>query len=90
MLRTRTSLARAIVAATAMLALSAGPATAHSQTVTPNGAGVGPEPGGISRSWAMAHCMAQSPLIVADRSNGVVQFNPAREFTGCVPGTRGH
>ena len=90
MRHTRTSFARALGAAVALAALSAGTAGAHSQTVTPNGNGVGPEPGGISRTWAMAHCMSQAPLIVAEASNGVVQFNPARSFTDCVPGTRGN
>jgi hypothetical protein len=76
--------------ATAMiaLALSAGVVAAHSQTVDPNGNGDGfTKP--ISNPWAMAHCQAASPLIIAERSNGVVQFNPPQEFTNCVPGTRG-
>ena len=80
--------ARAAVVATMLLALGAGSVAAHTQTVTPNGNGEGfTKP--ISNPWAMAHCQAASPLIIADRSGGVVQFNPPREFDNCVPGTRG-
>lgn len=81
---------RAAGAAAAMLALSAGAAAAHSQTVDPNGSGDGFVNRPISRPWAMAHCQAASPLLVADASGGVVQFNPARAFDNCVPGTRGN
>lgn len=82
------SLARATAAATVLIAVSAAAATAHTQTVTPNGNGDGfTKP--ISKAWAMAHCQAASPLFIADASGGVVQFNPARAFDDCVPGTRG-
>lgn len=80
---------RALLAATMVLALSATAAAAHRQTVDPNGNGDGfTKP--ISNPWAMAHCRAASPLLVADASNGVVQFTPARAFDDCVPGTRGN
>ncbi len=82
-------LARAAAAAMALLALSAAAAAAHTQTVDPNGNGDGfTQP--ISKSWAMAHCQAASPLLVYEASNGVVAFNPARAFDNCVPGTRGN
>ena len=69
-------LARSALVATMTLALFAGTVAAHSQTVTPNGNGEGfTKP--ISNAWAQAHCNAQSPSIVAERSKGVVQFNPA-------------
>jgi hypothetical protein len=32
--------------------------------------------GPISNPWPQAHCNAASPAIIADRSNGVVQFLP--------------
>jgi hypothetical protein len=68
--------ARALATAVVMLALSAATVAAHSQTVDPNGDGLGfTKP--ISNAWAQAHCNAASPLIVADRSDGVVAFNPA-------------
>lgn len=58
-----------------LLALSTGTVAAHTQTVDPNGNGGGfTKP--ISNPWAQAHCNAQSPSIVAERSNGVVRFNP--------------
>lgn len=68
---------RALLAATMVLALGAGSAAAHLQTVTPNGNsdGFGPRP--VSRSWAQAHCNANSPSHIAESSNGVVQFTPA-------------
>jgi hypothetical protein len=68
--------ARALAIAATLLALSTATVAAHSQTVNPNGNGDGfTKP--ISNAWAQAHCNAQSPSIVADRSNGVVAFNPA-------------
>jgi hypothetical protein len=81
--------ARAAVVATMLLVLGAGSAAAHMQTVDPNGNGEGFEDRPISKSWAQAHCQAASPLIIADRSGGVVEFTPPREFDNCVPGTRG-
>jgi len=80
-------LGRAAVTATMLLALGAGSVAAHSQTVDPNGNGEGfTKP--ISNPWAMAHCMAASPLHVDETSNGVVSFNPGRAFDNCVPGTQ--
>lgn len=86
---TRNLLGRAALTATMLVALGTGVVTAHTQTVDPNGNGDGfTKP--ISNRWAMAHCMAASPLHVAETSNGVVAFNPARAFENCVPGTRGN
>lgn len=82
------SLARAAGIATMLLALAAGGVAAHTQTVTPEG-NADARTHGVSRPWAQAHCQAASPLLVADRSNGVVRFNPAEPFDNCVPGTRG-
>ena len=80
--------ARALAIAASLVALSTATAAAHSQTVNPNGNGDGfTKP--ISNAWAMAHCQAASPLHIAETSGGVVQFNPARPFDNCVPGTRG-
>ena len=58
-----------LVSATSLLA--------HSQVVTPASGDVSGVSGPISNPWAQAHCNAASPAIVADRSNGVVQFLPA-------------
>lgn len=81
-------LATALVTATMLVAMSVAVTSAHSQTVDPNGHGDGfTKP--ISNPWAMAHCQAASPLLIADASKGVVQFTPARSFDNCVPGTRG-
>jgi hypothetical protein len=83
------ALARAVAGAAIILSMSVASVAAHSQTVDPNGNGDGfTKP--ISNPWAMAHCQAASPLHVAETSNGVVQFNPARPFDNCVPGTRGN
>ena len=57
--------------------LSVGSLLAHSQVVTPAGQGEAVVSGPISNPWAQAHCNAASPAIIADRSNGVVQFLPA-------------
>jgi hypothetical protein len=85
---TKRRTARAALAAAMLLALTATTAAAHRQTVDPNGNGEGfTKP--ISNPWAMAHCKAASPLLIADASNGVVQFTPAQAFDNCVPGTRG-
>jgi hypothetical protein len=79
----------ALLAASLLALLVAGSSLAHTQTVDPNGNGEGfTKP--ISNPWAQAHCNAASPLFIAERSNGVVQFNPPMEFVNCVPGTRGH
>ena len=66
----------AAASAILMLVMSVAGAAAHTQTVNPNGNGDGfTKP--ISNGWAQAHCNAQSPSIVAERSNGVMAFNPA-------------
>ena len=68
----------ASLALASMLTLmSAGSLLAHSQVVTPAGQDEAVVSGPISNRWAQAHCNAASPAIVADRSNGVVQFLPA-------------
>lgn len=73
--RATRTITRAASIATILLALAAGSASAHQLTVDPNGNGDGfTRP--ISRAWAQAHCNAESPSIVADRSNGVVAFPP--------------
>ncbi len=88
MRRVLTATIRILAVTTMLLALGATSVAAHTQTVDPNGNGEGfTKP--ISNPWAMAHCQAASPLIIAERSNGVVQFNPPNEFDNCVPGTRG-
>ena len=59
-----------------LLAALAGPALAHSQVVQPPALDAPVISGPISNAWAQAHCHAQSPVIVADASNGVVEFRP--------------
>lgn len=56
--------------------LGAGPALAHSQTVSPP-AHEEPVRDGeeVSRQWAQAHCNAASPEVLADV--GVASFSPA-------------
>lgn len=83
------AIGRAAATAALLSTLTAGAVAAHAQVVTPKGNADG-HTQGVSRPWAQAHCQAQSPLIIADRSDGVVQFTPAMEFTNCVPGTRGN
>ena len=68
--------ARAMLAATMLLALGATSVAAHSQTVDPNGNGTGfTKP--ISNPWAQAHCNSSAPEVVATASKGVVRFSPA-------------
>jgi hypothetical protein len=53
-------------------------ALAHTQTVAPPGQDapvIQNDP--ISKSYAQAHCHAQSPAIVSEASGGVVSFSPA-------------
>lgn len=85
----RRSITTAAGGAIMVLALAGGGiAAAHTQTVSPGGEGDGfTKP--ISNPWAMAHCQAAAPLLVAAASGGVVQFAPSRSFDNCVPGTRG-
>lgn len=67
---------RAAILAAALSVVGAAAASAHSQTVNPNGNGDGfTKP--ISNAWAQAHCNAASPSLVFEASNGVVAFNPA-------------
>jgi hypothetical protein len=75
---------RALAAAVVVLALTAGSLLAHSQTVTPPGVGDPVVTGPISNAWAQAHCNAAAPTIIADRSDGVVQFLPAAALP-CPP-----
>jgi hypothetical protein len=65
-----------LVAALALLAAMAVPVAAHSQTVTPSGQEAPVVTGPISKAWALAHCHAAAPAIVAGASNGVVVFTP--------------
>ena len=56
--------------------LGAGPALAHSQTVSPPGHEDPVREGeAVSRQWAQAHCNAASPEVLAD--SGVAAFSPA-------------
>lgn len=67
-----------------LIILSAGPASAHSQTVQPPAQDAPTVSGPISNSWAQAHCHANSPAVVADASNDVVTFTPSAPKT-CDP-----
>lgn len=65
-----------LLGASLLALLATGSALAHTQTVNPNGNGEGfTRP--ISKPWAQAHCHAESPGLVSEASNGVVQFLPA-------------
>jgi hypothetical protein len=66
-----------VLAGTVMIGLAALPAAAHSQLVQPPSKDAPVVAGPISNAWAQAHCHAASPGLVAERSNGVVQFIPA-------------
>lgn len=65
------------LACTVLIGLAALPAEAHSQLVQPPSKDAPVVAGPISNAWAQAHCHAASPAIVAESSNGVVQFVPA-------------
>ena len=67
-------LSAAFVAAAASL-LIAGPAAAHTQTVTPPGQDAVVE-GPIARPWVQGHCHAQAPAVSGEASGGVVVFAP--------------
>ena len=60
----------------ALLAITAAPALAHTQTVQPPSKESPVVSGPISNAFAQAHCNAQSPALVADASGGVVIFSP--------------
>jgi hypothetical protein len=66
-----------LVLAGLLTLMSASALLAHSQVVTPPSSDEPVVSGPISNPWAQAHCNAASPAIIADRSNGVVQFLPA-------------
>jgi hypothetical protein len=72
------------VNAVLVLGLTALPSSAHSQVVKPPAKDEPVVSGPISKPWAQAHCNAASPAIVAERSNGVVQFLPASALP-CPP-----
>ena len=79
----------AFAAATMLIALAAGPAAAHSQTVDPNGNGEGlTKP--ISNPWAQAHCHASSPAVLASTAaHAANSFSPTGAFpcpTEAAPG----
>ena len=59
-----------------VLTVAAAPVAAHRQIVTPPGQESPVVSGPISKPWAQAHCNANSPSIIEERSNGVVQFLP--------------
>jgi hypothetical protein len=73
-----------LVLASMLTLMSATALFAHSQVVTPPSSDVPVVSGPISKPWAQAHCNAASPGIIADRSNGVVQFLPAAALP-CPP-----
>lgn len=58
------------------LGLSVTPAGAHSQVVTPPGAGEAVISRPIARPWIQGHCRAAAPAVVDDASGGVVSFPP--------------
>jgi hypothetical protein len=66
--------------------LMAGPASAHTQTVTPPGQGDAiHDARPIARPWIQGHCHAQAPAVSGAASGGVVIFSP-QEALPC-PGT---
>jgi hypothetical protein len=72
------------VATTVTLAVSAGPAHAHGQTVEPPGQDGPVVSGPISNPWAQAHCHSAAPAVHADHA--VVTFTPA-EGKPCLDST---
>lgn len=60
--------------------MTAGPALAHRQTVTPPGQETAVVDGPIARPWIQGHCRAQSPAITGAASGGVVVFSPERSL----------
>lgn len=84
--------ALALAATTILLALGAGPAAGHGQTVQPPGQDEPTVSGSISRPWAQAHCSSAAPGVHADHA--VVTFSPA-EAKPCLdtalnPGGQAH
>lgn len=64
-------------AAGSLLVLTAATSVfAHSQVVQPPSHDEPVVIGPISKAWAQAHCNSSAPAIVADASDGVVQFWP--------------
>ncbi len=55
--------------------LIAGPAVAHTQTVTPPGKDAVVQ-GPIARPWIQGHCRAQAPAVSGEASGGVAVFSP--------------
>lgn len=73
-----------------LIILSAGSASAHTQTVQPPAQDAPTVSGPISNSWAQAHCHANAPTVVADASDGVVTFTPgAPKPCGPIPNPGG-
>jgi hypothetical protein len=60
--------------AAALLSI-AGPAAAHTQTVTPP-AQDAVVSGPIAVPWIQGHCQAQAPAVTGEASGGVVVFSP--------------
>ena len=56
--------------------LMAGPAGAHTQTVTPPSHDEPVVEGPIARPWIQGHCHAQSPAVSGEASGGVAVFAP--------------
>jgi hypothetical protein len=64
--------------------LMAGPAAAHTQTVTPPGQDGPVVSGPIARPWIQGHCQAAAPFVTGEASGGVVIFSPQGEVA-CDP-----
>lgn len=64
--------------------LMAGPAAAHTQTVTPPGQDGPVVSGPIARPWIQGHCQAAAPMVTFQASGGVVDFFPHGELA-CDP-----
>lgn len=86
-MRSVSRLRRAIVAtagSSLLVLVAAGSVLSHSQIVHPPSLDEPVVVGPISRAWAQAHCNANSPALIADRSGGVVQFLPGAP-KACLP-----
>ena len=61
----------------AMSVLMAGPAVAHTQSVTPPGQEAPiHDARPIARPWVQGHCHAQAPAVSGEASGGVAVFSP--------------